>query len=91
MKTGNWQGACTVFLTLLLVYRYALQGMGFAFIPFLGGVVELILRGCFSKPLCDFFGYTGVCFVSPLAWFGSFVLLGIVYYRAIRRRCGRYF
>ena len=84
------QGSCTIFLTMLLVYRYALQGMGFAFIPFLGGVVELILRGCFSKPLCDFFGYTGVCFVSPLAWFGAFVLLGIVYYRTIRRRCGRY-
>ena len=85
------QGCCTVFLTMLLVYRYALQGMGFALIPFLGGVMELILRGCFSKPFCDNFGYNGVCFVSPLAWFGAFALLGIVYYPAIHRRCGRYF
>ena len=84
------QGGCTIFLTMLLVYRYALQGMGFAFVPFLGGVMELILRGCFSKLFCDRFGYTGVCFVSPLAWFGACVLLGIVYYRAIHRKCGRF-
>ena len=84
------QGGCTIFLTMLLVYRYALQGMGFAFVPFLGGVMELILRGCFSKPLCDRFGSSGVCFVSPLAWFGACVLLGIVYYRAIYRKCGRF-
>jgi putative MATE family efflux protein len=85
------QGCCTVFLTMLLVYRYALQGMGFALVPFLGGVLELIIRGCLSRPFCDWWGYPGVVLVSPLAWLGSFILLGIVYYRQIHRLCGRYF
>lgn len=92
VRTVLWiQGVCTVFLTMLLIYRYALQGMGFAFIPFMGGVVELFLRGVFSRPFCDIWGYTGVCTVSPLAWAGSFVLLGFVYYYKIRRLTGRYF
>ena len=67
-------------LSTVLVYRNALQGLDYQFVPFAGGVLELIGRGAFAFPLLAWFGYEGVAATNILAW-GSAALLDYLYYR----------
>jgi putative MATE family efflux protein len=68
-----------IFLSQLYVFRNALQGIGDAFVPFMAGVMELIMRSLACATLPQRLGYTGVCLASPLAWIGAAVPLAITY------------
>lgn len=72
-------------LGLLFIFRNTLQGMGFAFIPMMGGVAELVLRVIAALVLARCFGYNGVCLASPAAWVGATVILAAAYIVAMRR------
>ena len=74
-----------VILGLLLVYRNALQGLGHTFIPLMGGAAELVMRAFAALVLARFFGFIGVAWSHPLAWYGAFILLIIDYRRVIRK------
>ena len=78
------QAVFYVLLGFILVYRNALQGMGFPFSPFMAGVVEMIMRVAGAIWLSVWFGFTGAAFSHPLAWFGSVILLTWDYWRKIR-------
>ena len=67
-------------LSTILVYRNALQGLDYQFVPFAGGVLELIGRGAFAFPLLAWFGYEGVAATNILAWVPA-ALLDYLYYR----------
>ena len=84
-------GVPCILLTMLLTYRFALIGMGLTFIPLLGGLAELFMRGFFVHPLAKLWGYEGICLSSPLAWLGSLLMMGIVYHRKIHRLTGRFY
>ncbi len=74
-----------VILGQLFVYRNVLQGMGYAFVPMMAGVIELVVRMGGSHLLSEHFGYAGVCLVSPFAWVGATSMLAVFYYcRAMR-------
>lgn len=77
-------------LGLLLIYRHALQGMGYGFVPLMAGVSELFIRSIFAPVLGEYWGFVGVCLSNPLAWFGAAIPLGIFYFRVIRRHTGNY-
>lgn len=70
---------------LLFVFRSTLQGMGFAFVPLMGGVSELILRVIGAFVFAEYFGYPGVCLASPAAWFGATAILITAYFFVMRR------
>lgn len=72
-------------LSLLFVYRNALQGLGKTFMPFFSGIMELVMRAFAGILLIAPFGYLGATFSNPLAWVGGAVPLGIAYYRTIKR------
>jgi putative MATE family efflux protein len=74
-----------IILGLLLVYRNALQGLGHTFIPLMGGAAELVMRAFAALVLARFFGFVGVAWSHPLAWYGAFILLIIDYRRVIRK------
>lgn len=79
---GQYLNTISVFypaLGLLLVFRSALQGMGEALYPMLGGVLELVSRLVVSLTLPAFFGYTGICLASPIAWTTAIIPLIIRY------------
>ncbi|MDR1674309.1 MAG: MATE family efflux transporter [Oscillospiraceae bacterium] len=67
------------FIALLFVFRNALQGIGYGFLPLLGGVIELGSRILITVCFVGAFGFNAVCFASPLAWILSSVFLVIVY------------
>lgn len=67
------------FVNLLFIYRNVLQGIGRNLVPFLAGVIELILRSIVAFTLPSFLGFTGICLASPLAWIGACLPLCITY------------
>ena len=74
-----------VFLSAILVYRNALQGLDRPLVPFLGGVLELVSRGAFAFPFVAWFGFRGVVATDSLAWITAGIL-DYLYYRHVIRR-----
>ncbi len=72
-------------LSLLMVFRNVLQGMGYPLIPFTAGVVEMILRILVAIFLTGWLGFDGASLSHPIAWIGATVLLAVEYIRIIRR------
>jgi Na+-driven multidrug efflux pump len=66
-----------VFLAWLFVSRQTLQGLGNSLITTVAGIMELVMRTFAAIILSLFFGFTGLCFASPLAWFGACIPLTI--------------
>ena len=62
-------------LSLVFLYRNALQGLNRNLIPLLGGVAEMIARLCVSTIAVKLVSYDGVCIASPLAWVAADILL----------------
>ena len=72
------------FLSQIFIYRNSVQGMGIAMIPMLSGIVELVLRTAAALYLTVDYGYTGVCYASPIAWVGSSIFLFASYHYFLR-------
>ena len=68
------------------IFRNALQGMGEAFVPLMGGVMELLMRVVVALIAVPF-GFWAVCLASPMAWIGADIPLLITYRRRIRAMC----
>jgi len=81
-------GATYGALAVLFILRGALQGLGHTMIPTVTGVVELFARTGAAVVLGAFFGFVGVAWSNPLAWFGAVVILIPAYVRA-HRELGR--
>ena len=77
---------CYVPLGMIFLYRNAMQGMGNGFIPFLGGILELICRSIAALFLTGPFGFWGIAAAGPLAWIGAGIPLCIIYHIDIKHR-----
>ncbi len=53
----------------LMIVRNTLQGMGYSIHAVLSGLGELIGRALGGWLAVAIFGFTGICFANPLAWF----------------------
>ncbi|SFG18407.1 MATE family efflux transporter [Sporolactobacillus nakayamae] len=62
-------------LSLLLIIRYTLQGLGYSVLPTLSGIVELLMRSFAVIFLIKLLGFTGASLANPLAWGGALLLL----------------
>lgn len=60
---------CYCLLVLVNVVRFSIQGMGFSVLAIASGFMELVARAIAGLLLAPTFGYTGLCFAHPLAWF----------------------
>jgi Na+-driven multidrug efflux pump len=72
-------GAFFIPLGMIFIFRNALQGCGFGFIPMMGGVVELVSRSAAAFVAAGMRSYTGVCFANVGAWLTAGVFLWIAY------------
>jgi putative MATE family efflux protein len=68
-------GASYLLLSLLFIFRQTLQGLGDSLTPTAAGIMELIMRTFAAVILGEYFGFTGICFSSPLAWAGAMIPL----------------
>lgn len=67
-------------LSLLILYRNALQGHGLAFIAMCAGFVELGLRVCVVVFYTEQHGYDAICHADLVAWVVTGLLIMAVYY-----------
>ena len=63
-------------LTIVNVWRFTIQGMGFSVLAIVAGICEMIARALVGFALVPVFGYIAICFASPLAWIfaGAFLI-----------------
>ena len=67
-------------LAIVNIYRNGIQGLGFAFLPMMAGVAELLGRGVVAVIAANHRSYLGVCLASPVAWILAGGLLIAMYY-----------
>jgi len=72
-------------LALVNIFRFLIQGMGFAPLATLAGVFELAARAVVGLFLVPVFGYTAACFASPVAWVMADLFLVPAYFRCMRQ------
>lgn len=74
-----------ILLGILCIFRNCVQGMGFASISLIGGVVELIARTIVSLITMHYKTFGGICLGYPAAWlFASLFFIAI--YCNIKRK-----
>jgi putative MATE family efflux protein len=78
-------GACYLILSVLFICRQSLQGLGNSLIPTVAGIMELVMRSFAAVILAGYFGFPGVCFANPLAWFGAAIPLVIAVALTLKR------
>ena len=72
-------------LGCILLFRNVLQGMSSVKIPFLSGVIELVMRASAAFILGHYLGYLGVCFATPCAWVAGAIWLALGYQKIIKK------
>ena len=73
------------FLGSIFLYRNALQGMGYGFVPMMGGVFELVARAAIVFVAAENAGFAQVCMSDPAAWIAALIPL-IPYYIWVMRK-----
>lgn len=68
-------------LSLVNIFRFLIQGMGYSKMAVLAGVCEMAARTVVGFCLVPFLGYRAVCFASPLAWIAADAFLVPIYFR----------
>ena len=71
---------CTIF-----VFRNAMQGCGYGFLPMMGGVAELAARLVVSIIAMKVLVYGVACFADPAAWIAAAVFTGVSYLYVMRQ------
>ena len=67
-------------LGMIFIYRTGSQGLGSGTIPLISSIAELLMRVIAAFTLPYLFGYTGICFASPIAWCGAGFLIPFCYF-----------
>ncbi len=80
-----WNSAFYLFLGILLIYRYTLQGLGFSTLAMFAGVAEMVARMLVGFLLIGQLGYLAACIASPVAWVFACIFLVPAYYGAVQR------
>ena len=74
------------FLGSIFLYRNALQGMGYGFVPMMGGIFELIARAGVVAIVAGHTSFAGVCFTDPAAWIAALIPLIPYYYWIMKKK-----
>ena len=82
-------GTCFTPLGMIFIYRNILQGCGYALIPTMGGVVELVSRAVVAVIAASRHSFTGVCVANMGAWVSAgiflFISYQIIFYRIAKK------
>ena len=76
---------CYPFLGSIFLYRNALQGLGYGFMPMMGGVFELVARAVVVALVARMgWGYVGTCAADPAAWVAALIPIVPYYFYKMR-------
>ena len=76
----TYMRACVIFyipLSMIFIYRNAMEGCGYGFLPMIGGVVELVSRAITAAAAIYFHNFLLACLCDSAAWLftGVYVLI----------------
>lgn len=77
--------SCFIPLGMIFIYGNVLQGAGFALMPMLAGVVELVSRTILAFMAAHYESYLGVCIANVSAWVTAGIFLWIAYVITMRK------
>ena len=83
-------GAMLIMVDFLFVYRNAVQGMGYPFIPMLSGVAEMVMRITIIVLFMDRIGFQATAFAEASAWTGALIVNIVAYYLIYRRKVKKF-
>lgn len=78
-------GTCFIPLGMIFIFRNVLQGCGFALMPMLGGVVELVCRTAAAYGAVKLMSFAGVCMANASAWLVTGIFLAIAYLAVMKK------
>jgi len=78
-------GSSFTLLGMIFIYRNILQGCGYAIIPTLGGVFELVARAIVAAIAAQNHSYRGVVAAHACAWIAAALFLWISYMIIFRK------
>ena len=64
-----WNVSFFFVLSVLIILRSSLQGVGRKLVPVSGSVMELLLKVLASLVIAPQLGYFGICILEPVIWF----------------------
>lgn len=64
-----WNVSFFFVLSILIILRSSLQGVGRKLVPISGSVMELLLKVLASIVIAPKLGYFGICILEPVIWF----------------------
>ncbi len=76
---------CYCLLTIVNVWRFAIQGMGYSMFAICSGVLEMIARTIVAFAAVPALGFHGVCLASPLAWVFAVAFLVPAFYHCVKK------
>ena len=76
-----------IFLGMVCIFRYTIQGAGFTQLSMLSGVAEMIARVLVSVIAVPMWGYWAVCFGDPIAWMFAVTFLLPAFRHVYRKLC----
>lgn len=81
----SFTSLCYWILGINFVVRFVLTGIGQSFIPFIVGILEVVIRGIGTYCLVYPYGFDGMVYLNPLCWFTSTALILCLYPYLLRR------
>ena len=79
-------GATFWIISIMFIFRNAVQGMGFPFVPMCSGVLEMLMRIAALVLLLPIIGFKATAVAEAAAWLGALVLNLIAYLVHINKR-----
>ena len=76
-----------IFLGMVCIFRYTIQGAGYTQLSMLSGVAEMIARVLVSVVAVPMWGYWAVCFGDPVAWMFAVAFLLPAFRYVYHRLC----
>ena len=76
---------CYCLLTIVNVWRFAIQGMGYSMFAICSGVLEMAARTIVAFTAVPALGFHGVCLASPLAWVFAVSFLIPAFYHCVKK------
>lgn len=75
-----------IFFGMLMIFKNVLQGMGRVTAPLASGFTELVARIFCAFVLGYYFGFTGLCVATPIAWLAASAVLYAGYVVSMKKQ-----
>ena len=74
-----------LFLSLVNIIRFMIQGLGFTQQAIFAGIFEMVARCVIAFLAVDFAGYNAICISNPLAWIAADIFLIPAYFHDLKK------